>query len=95
MGVFQQGYWSQRQLTQSSTRSPSPEVGRQETDIPSCRQVRSRWALGVRAEGHIPGGCRAMAGGPIPALSDGIINYQTNHRMDHKIKRNTEPAGDF
>ena len=32
---------------------------------------------------------------PIPELSDGIINYQTNHRMDHKIKRNTEPAGDF
>ena len=66
MGVFQQGYWSKRQLTQSSTRSPSPEVGRQETDIPSCRQVRSRWALGVRAEGHIPGGCRAMAGVTTP-----------------------------
>ena len=28
---------------------------RQETETPYCRQVRSRWALGVRAEGHIPG----------------------------------------
>lgn len=32
---------------------------RQETETPYCRQVRSRWALGVRAEGHIP-----VAAGP-------------------------------
>lgn len=31
----------------------------------------------------------------IPALADGIINDQTNHRMNHRKEMNTELLGGF